>query len=181
MHTKRGSNCTAFPKWERCVQNIADSGWHQIAFRIFDVVQLDVSRSPSHNNDSFDPFYRVSTYYKSLLSSIANNLMLPEGATWSRLSVRSVLQVVTPLQLGSTTTTAHSLESPPLPSELHQWLQFWKTFWEGLGGGMKGALMPFLVEYPFSKRGIVCFGKVVNGMSKLTCLNHQKLYSCKNN
>ena len=30
-----GSNCTVYPRWERCVQNIADSGWHQIAFRLF--------------------------------------------------------------------------------------------------------------------------------------------------
>ena len=65
------SKCTAYPKWERCVQNIADSDWHQIAFRLFDVNPLDVSFA---SEDSFHPFYRVSMYSNSLLSSIANTL-----------------------------------------------------------------------------------------------------------
>ena len=36
--------------------------------------QLEVSCLRSHTNDSFDPFYRVSMYYNSLSSSIANTL-----------------------------------------------------------------------------------------------------------
>ena len=64
-----GSNCTAYPKWERCAQNIADFGWHQITFRLFDVKILWrlVRILITTTNDSFNPFYRVSMYNNSLV------------------------------------------------------------------------------------------------------------------
>ena len=71
----------SIPKWERCVQNIADSGWHQMAFRLRRQDTLDVFvrirttwSLRSHSNDSFDPFYRVSMYNNSVSSSIANKI-----------------------------------------------------------------------------------------------------------
>ena len=61
-------------KMKRCVQNIADSGWHQIAFCLFVDIQVPwrLVRVLINRNDSFDPFYRVSMCNNSLSSSFAN-------------------------------------------------------------------------------------------------------------